>query len=62
MDLSSPSSIGGSMMFFQLANVIILLLIIICSIYGFILFVKLARRGIKALDIYIQKNKKDGIN
>ena len=24
-----------------------------CSIYAFVLFVKLARRGIKALDIYI---------
>ncbi|MFD3157303.1 hypothetical protein ACFIJ5_10645 [Haloimpatiens sp. FM7330] len=26
------------------------------GIYGFILFVKLAHRGIKALDIYIEKN------
>ncbi|BCZ44676.1 hypothetical protein psyc5s11_07430 [Clostridium gelidum] len=25
------------------------------SIYGFILFVKLAKRGIKALDIYIEE-------
>ena len=25
------------------------------SIYGFILFVKLARRGIKALDIYLEE-------
>ena len=29
------------------------------SIYGFILFVKLARRGIQALDLYIvEKSKK----
>lgn len=27
------------------------------SIYCFILFIKLATRGIKALDIYIEKNK-----
>ena len=27
------------------------------SIYAFILFVKLAKRGIKALDIYIEENK-----
>jgi len=30
------------------------------SIYAFVLFVKLAKRGIKALDIYIEeKTKKD---
>ncbi|MCY6485494.1 hypothetical protein OW763_14260 [Clostridium aestuarii] len=29
------------------------------GIYAFILFVKLAHRGIKALDIYIDKNSKD---
>jgi len=34
------------------------------GVYGFILFVKLARRGIKALDIYIDEkiNSKDKIN
>lgn len=43
--------------FIQLINLAILLAITICIIYGFVLFVKLARRGIKALDIFIQKNK-----
>lgn len=28
------------------------------GIYGFVLFVKLANRGIKALDIYIDKNSR----
>lgn len=40
---------------------IFILLLYLCilgvSIYGFILFVKLAHRGIKALDIYIDKHK-----
>ncbi len=40
-----------------LANVAILLALIILSIYGLVLFIKLAKRGIKALDIYIQKNE-----
>lgn len=42
-----------------LANVAILLTLIILSINGLVLFIKLARRGIKALDIYIQKNEQD---
>lgn len=29
------------------------------GIYSMVLFIKLARRGIKALDIYIDRNKKD---
>lgn len=32
--------------------------ILAASIYGFILFVKLAKRGIKALDIYIEEKTK----
>lgn len=42
---------------FTLFNLIILLAILGMGIYGFILFVKLAHRGIKALDIYIKKNE-----
>jgi multidrug transporter EmrE-like cation transporter len=40
---------------------IFLFVFIVLGIYFFTLFVKLARRGIKALDIYIMKNqiKKD---
>lgn len=37
---------------------IIYVIIFGCSIYAFILFVKLARRGIKALDIYINEKLK----
>jgi predicted neutral ceramidase superfamily lipid hydrolase len=42
---------------FALFNLIILLMMLGMSIYGFILFVKLANRGIKALDIFIDKHK-----
>ena len=34
-------------------NLIIILTLLGIGIYGFVLFVKLANRGIKALDIYI---------
>lgn len=40
---------------FGLFNIILLLGLIGVGIYGFILFVKLANRGIKALDIYINE-------
>ncbi len=36
-------------------NLIIVLVLLSCGIYGFVLFVKLAKRGIKALDIYISE-------
>lgn len=36
-------------------NLIIILGLFTMGIYGFILFVKLANRGIKALDIYINE-------
>ena len=41
-------------------NIIFILVLVGIGIYGFILFVKLANRGIKALDIYIndRANKK----
>lgn len=57
MDLLSASSMGGFMLTCQIINMIFLLITISCSIYGFILFIKLAKRGIKALDIYIEKNQ-----
>lgn len=36
-------------------NLIIVLALVGVGIYGFVLFVKLANRGIKALDIYINE-------
>lgn len=42
-------------------NVTIFILILAMATYSFILFVKLAKRGIKALDIYI-KEKEDKNN
>lgn len=44
--------------FLSLINLILLLSLIGMSIYGFILFVKLANRVIKALDIYINEKTK----
>jgi hypothetical protein len=38
-----------------LINLIIIIAIMCIGIYGFILFVKLANRGIKVLDIYINE-------
>lgn len=54
--------VGGKFMMtvFSLINIILILGMFGISIYGFVLFVKLANRGIKALDIYIEeKTKKD---
>ncbi len=45
------STIGFQVLAFL--NLGIILAFIAMGIYGFVLFVKLARRGIKALDIYI---------
>lgn len=36
-------------------NILIILGLLVMGIYGFVLFVKLANRGIKALDIYIDE-------
>ena len=36
-------------------NLLIILVLFVLGIYGFMLFVKLANRGIKALDIYINE-------
>lgn len=37
-------------------NLIIVLTLMGLSIYSLVLFIMLARRGVKALDIYINKN------
>ena len=45
--------------FFRVAVMIYAIIIILflgLYIYGFVLFVKLAKRGIKALDIYNKRN------
>ncbi|GKX68609.1 hypothetical protein [Inconstantimicrobium mannanitabidum] len=36
-------------------NLILILAVVGAGVYGFVLFVKLANRGIKALDIYINE-------
>jgi len=38
---------------------IIILVLLGIQIFGFVLFVKLAKRGIKVLDIYIKNNSND---
>lgn len=52
MDIANPGFVGG----FMIIYMIFMLGLCGISIYCFILFIKLARRGIKALDIYIDKN------
>lgn len=39
----------------SIVNLIIIIVLSGCGIYGFVLFIKLAKRGIKALDIYISE-------
>lgn len=41
---------------------ILIFILIVIGIYGFVLFIRLAHRGIKAFDIYIEKNSKDKID
>lgn len=53
------------MMMMQTIGVIYLMLILVAIgmvVYGFVLFVKLANRGIKALDIYIDEKTCDRAN
>ena len=52
-ELSAPRWIGILSIF----NVLWVIAIVVACIYCFILFVKLAHLGIKALRIYIEKNK-----
>ena len=44
--------------FFAIFNLVIIVGALVIGVYSFILFVKLAKRGIVALDIYIENNKK----
>ena len=43
---------------FTVLNLAIVIGALVIGAYGLILFVKLAKRGIVALDIYIENNKK----
>lgn len=61
MDYTVSAPMGWFPMIFSTFNLLIFLLIIGCSIYTFILFVKLAKRGIKALDIFIERSKKNAV-
>ncbi|WP_427339337.1 hypothetical protein [Caloranaerobacter sp. DY30410] len=45
------------MMGFTIINTTIMLIFFGIWIYCFVLFIRLAHRGIKALDIYIKKNE-----
>lgn len=47
---------------FTFINLIIILVFLVIGIYGFVLFVKLANRGIKALDIYLSEKSKNNDN
>lgn len=49
-------SLANNIMFSYMVLISGLIIIAICS---FVIFVKLALRGIKALDIYIEKNNKN---
>lgn len=51
------SVMPGHFMFFSGLSFILLIIYIVIAMVSFVLFVKLALRGIKALDIYIAKNK-----
>ena len=42
-------------------NVILIIAAFTMAVVGFVLFIKLATRGIKALDIYIAKNSNKGL-
>ena len=47
--------INYSVLIVSIINLIIILVLLGIGIYGFVLFVKLAKRGIMALDIYINE-------
>ena len=46
---------------FGIAYFVFMLAMLCVSIYSFILFVKLAHRGIEALDIYINEKNKNNV-
>lgn len=47
-----------SVMFF---NIVLIIAAFAMAVVAFVLFIKLATRGIKALDIYIAKNSNKGL-
>ena len=47
--------------FFVLINVVLIIAAFAMAVVVFVLFIKLATRGIKALDIYIAKNSNKGL-
>jgi len=49
-------SYGGTFSTFSIIYLLIIIFMMGLSIYSLILFIKLSHRGIKALDIYIDKN------
>lgn len=51
--------LGPKFAIFGFINIIFILAFIGISIYCFILFIKLAHRGIKALDLYIEEKTRD---
>ena len=57
MGIDSGLAIFGTI--FTLLNAFIILAALVLGIYSFVLFVKLAKRGIKALDIYNKRNGTD---
>ncbi|MPW26510.1 hypothetical protein GC105_11980 [Alkalibaculum sp. M08DMB] len=57
MRLDDPGGIDMILIGANIINIFIILFFLSISIYAFIIFVKLSRRGIKVLDIYIEKNK-----
>ena len=61
MDLAAPSAIGGIVMGgFMLLYFAIMIGLLGLSIYVMILFIRLARKGMQALDIYIRNNENGG--
>lgn len=47
--------------FFNIASIIFIInfAMILLGVYGIILFIRLGHKGLKALDIYIDNNRKD---
>jgi len=55
------SSFDGTALFFQLINLALLLGFLVLGLYCAVLFIKLARRGIRALDIYIKNHSDESL-
>jgi hypothetical protein len=59
MSEAASTSSWGSFFIFPVLIILIYVVLIGFGIYCMILFIKLARRGIKALDIYITEKKEN---